>query len=111
MKKLSTILLAAVFMFNAGASFAASNALQEYQANQRYLLCGLISLGIGVIQEMKKTCFVLSGNAYLCPYLFNFYVDNISSHLQQSFAKLLPLLPSSFVNTHEQGVSKVVVAA
>lgn len=25
---------------------------------------------------MKKTCFVLSGNAYLCPYLFNFYVDN-----------------------------------
>ena len=28
-----------------------------------------------------------------------------------SFAKLLPLLPSSFVNTHEQGVSKVVVAA
>ena len=29
----------------------------------------------------------------------------------QSFAKLLPLLPSSFVNTHEQGVSKVVVAA
>ena len=34
MKKLSTILLAAVFMFNAGASFAASNALQEYQAKR-----------------------------------------------------------------------------
>ena len=25
---------------------------------------------------MKNTCFVLSGNAYLCPYLFNFYIDN-----------------------------------
>ena len=31
MKKISTILLAVMFMFSAGASFAAGNALQNYQ--------------------------------------------------------------------------------
>lgn len=35
MKKLSTVLLTAIFLFTAGASFAAtSNALQEYQAKR-----------------------------------------------------------------------------
>lgn len=34
MKKLSTVLLAAVFMISAGASFAATNAIQNYQAKR-----------------------------------------------------------------------------
>ena len=34
MKKLSTILMAAVFMLSAGACFAGTNALQDYQAKR-----------------------------------------------------------------------------